>query len=221
MDGHRFPVPAFICYLDDLHFFRRRLIPLNQYLQQVGYCWNSKSSVNRTLLERAILKEVKIANILKGIYRIRDLRRVLLEHKRLAFDTKIMACQFRVKKTRKIEYKTARLDPTVKVLAVIKGALVSCKGNNFRLRYAYSERTDNSTSVVDFVFSAEQPFPHETEENAFTNEPPTLREDNPCGSVGNSLEIRKCDDWRVGFHKAQCKIGTKYVPKFYEGRCEL
>lgn len=139
MDGRRFRVPVAICNMDDLHFLRRRLIPLDEYFKEINKCLDAKRFVDRRRLEGAILAEIKRAGLLKGVYSIRDLRRRLLEHKRLAFGRQVLASKKRVEKTGEIKNEICRLDPTVKVYAVIGGRLVSCKGNNFRLRYAYAE----------------------------------------------------------------------------------
>ena len=136
MNGRRFRVPAAICYADDLHYFRRRLIPLNQYLQDIFHCLKTQSGINRFLSERAILKEIKAAGTLEGVNRLRDLRRLLLKHKRLARSAKVVAGKRGIQKARKVKDPTRRLDPTMKVLAVVGGSLVPCKGNHFRRRYA-------------------------------------------------------------------------------------
>lgn len=200
MNGHRVRVPIALCQADDLHFLQRGLIPLDQYIQDILDCWNAKSRVDRLLLERTILKEVKVSGLLKGVHRIYSLRRMLLKHKRRAFGGKMLASKYRVKKARKIKHETARLDPTVKVLAIIGGAIVSCKGHNFRRRYAYRECTDDSAGIFDLVPLPEQPLAHDAEKDALANKLPTLCEDHSSNSVRDTLKVLNRDDRSGGFH---------------------
>lgn len=200
MEGRRFRVPLAICYADDRHFLRRGEIPLFKYLQDVLHCWGSQRGVNRYLAERAILSEVKVSGLLNGIRSLRDLRCRLLEHKRLARRAKTLSGKFGVQKTGKIKNPTCRLDPTVKVLAVVGGSLVPCKGNNFRRCNAYRESSNDRTSVVDPVFTAQQPFSHDAEENALADQLDTLRKNQPRRSVCDALEVWKRDDGRNCSH---------------------
>ena len=189
MSGRRFRVPAAICYADDLHYFRRRLIPLNQYLQDVFNCLKTQSGINRFLSERAILKEIKAAGTLEGVNRLRDLRRLLLKHKRLARSAKVVGGKRGIQKARKVKDPTRSLDPTMKVLAVVGGSLVPCKGNHFRRRYAYREGADYGASITEFVFLAKEPFSHEPEQNTFADKTETFSGNHSCGSVRDALKV--------------------------------
>ena len=164
MNGNRFRVPLAICYADDLHFLRRRQIPVFNYLQDVLHCWDTQRGVNRFLAERAILKEIKVAGLLQGVNGLRDLRGLLLKHKRLTQNTKVLTGKCRIQKARKIKYPTRSLNPTVKVLAVVGGSLVTCKGNHFRWRYAYPEGSNNYASVGHLVSSTKQVLSHDAEQ---------------------------------------------------------
>ena len=194
MDGNRFCVPLAICYADDLHFLRRRLIPIFEYLQEVLRCWNTQRGINRFLAERAILKEVKVARLLEGINRLSDLRCLLLKHERLTQSSKIVTTKRWIQKARKVKYPTRRLNPTVKVLAVIRGSLVSCKGNHFRGRYAYREGANHCASVGHLVSSTKQMLAHDAEQNAFADELAPLGHDDPSDSVRDALEVFKWED---------------------------
>ncbi len=195
MNGNRFRVPLAICHSDDLHLLRRRNIPLFDYFQDVLCCWNTQRGINRFLAERAILKEVKVAGLLKGINRLSHLRCWLLKHKRLGYNSKIFATQHWVQEARKVKYPARRLDPTVKVLAVIGGSLVPCKGNHFRRRYAYREGAHYAASVGHLVPSTEQMFTHDAEQYAFAYELAPLGNDYPRDSVRDALEVFKREDW--------------------------
>ena len=195
MYGNRFRVPLAICYADDMHFLRRRLIPIFDYLQDVLHCWKTQRDVNRFLAERTILKEIKCAGILEGISRLSDLRRLLLKHERLASSPKIVSGERRIQKARKVKDPTHRLDPTVKVLAVIGGALMPCKGNHFRRRYAYREGADYGASIAEVVFLPKQPFAHYSEQHTLADKTSTFSGDNSCDSIRNSLKILKREDW--------------------------
>ena len=197
MDGHRFRVPIALCNSDDLHFLRRRLIPLDQYFQEINECLSLKGCIDRRLLERAILAEVKRSGLLKGIYRFRDMRRRLLEHKRATLNSKALARKLRVQKARKVKNETCRLDPTVKVFAVVGGSLVPCKGNNFRVRYAYTEGANYSSGVTEFVSLPEQQFTHDAEENALPDEVAAFRKNQPSSRIRDALKIRE-RDYRSG-----------------------
>ena len=216
MNGHRFRVPLGICYANDLHFLRRRLIPLFEYLQDVLHCWNTQRGVNRFLAERVILKEVKGAGILEGVSRLCHLRRLLLKHKRLAKCPNVVACKHWVQKARKVKYPTRHLDPTVKILAVVSGSLVPCKGNHFRRRYAYREGADYCASAGHFVSTAKQTFAHDAEQHALPNEFAPLGNDDASYCIRDALEVFKWEDgpqrrhvmpnvkltgplWRAGF----------------------
>ena len=174
MNGHWIRVSIALCHADDLHFLRRGLIPLDQYIQDILDCWNAKSRVDRYLSERVILNAVKVAGFLKGVHRLHDLRRWLLEHEGRTCHAKMLARKRWVKKARKVKNRAVRLDPTMEVLAVIGGAIVPCKGHNFRLRYAYREGTDNSACILDLVPLSEQALTHDAEKDTLAYELPTL-----------------------------------------------
>lgn len=200
MNGHWIRVPIALCHADDLHFLRRGLIPLDQYIQDILDCWNAKSRVDSYLLQRAILKAVKVTGLLKGVDRLRDLRRWLLEHKGRTRQAKMLARKRGVKKARKVKNEAVRLDPTMEVLAVIGGAIVPCKGHDFRLRYAYRECTDDSACILDLVPLAEQPLTHDAEKDTLAYELPTLCEDHAGSSVRDALKVLKRDGRSGGLH---------------------
>ena len=200
MDKHWFRVPAAVCYVEDMHFLRRRQIPIFEYLQDVLHCWSSQRGANRYLAERAILRAIKVAGILKSVRRMIDLRCFLLEHKRLACRREIGIRERWVKKTGEIKYGACRLDPTVKVLAVIGGSLVACKGNHFRRRYAYREGSYDCTSIRQFVMLAKQPLPHDSEQNALTDEATLLGGDDPRNRIRDALEVLERQDGCGGDH---------------------
>lgn len=200
MNRHWIRVPIALCHSDDLHFLRRGLIPIYQYIQDILDCWHAKSRVNSFLSQRAILKAVKITGILKGIHRLQDLRRWLLKHERGTRYAKMIERKHRVKKARKIKDKTVRLDPAVEVLVVIGGAIVTCKGNNFRVRHAYRECSNNSACVIDLVPLAKQSFPHDAKKYAFANEQPALGEDHSGSGIRDTLKVLKRDDQIGRFH---------------------
>ena len=189
MNGRRFRVPIAICYADDLHYFRRRLIPLNQYLQDVLHCWNTQRGINRFLAERAILKEVKAAGLLECVGRLRDLRNVLLKHKRFARSAKVVTGKRRIQKARKVKNPTRRLDPTVKVLAVVNGSLMPCKGNHFRVRYAYREGANYNSSITELVFLTKQPLPHKSEQHTLADKTTAFSGDKSRSSIRDALEV--------------------------------
>lgn len=191
MNGNRFRVPLLVCYSNDKHFFRRRSVPTFQYVEDVLHCWESQRGINRFLAERLILKEVKVAGILEGVKRLTDLRCWLLEHERLARTAKMRARKCRIQKAGKVEYPSRRLDPTVKVLAIVGGALVTLKGNHFRRRYAYRETADNSTSVRHLVASAKYVFSHYSEQYAFPDEFASFSNNDSSDSVRDALEVFK------------------------------
>jgi len=191
MQSHWFRVPLPICHADDMHFLRRRCVPTFQYLQDVLSCWNAERGVKRYLAQRAILREVKVAGLLKGVYRLTCLSRALLKHKRLTGRAKVIRGKHWIEKAGKIKYKPARLDPTVKFLAVTRGALVACKGNYFRRRYAYRECADYSASVWKTILAAQQAFAHKPEQNTFADELSALRSDDSGGGICNALKVTK------------------------------
>ena len=189
MNGNRFRVPLAICYADDLHFLRRRLIPLFEYLQDVLHCWNTQRGVNRLLAERAILKEVKSAGLLEGISRLSHLRHLLLKHERLTKSSKIVTAKRWIQKARKVKYPTRRLDPTVKVLAVVNGSLMPCKGNHFRVRYAYREGANYNSSITELVFLTKQPLPHKSEQHTLADKTTAFSGDKSRSSIRDALEV--------------------------------
>ena len=200
MNGHWIRVPIALCHADDLHFFRRWLIPLDQYIQDILDCWNAKSSVNCYLSQRVILKAAKITGLFKGIHSLQDLCRWLLKHEDGTRHAKMLSRKYWVKKTRKVKDEAVRLDPTVEVLAVICGSIVPCKGHNFRRRYAYRECTNDGASTLDLVPLAEKLLTHDAEKDALANEPPTLCKDHSGSSIRNSLKILKLDGRSSGLH---------------------
>ena len=189
MNGRRFRVPIAICYADDLHYFRRGLIPLNQYLQDILHCWNTQRGINRFLAEREILKEVKAAGLLECVGRLRDLRNALLKHKRFARNAKVVTGKRRIQKARKVKNPTRRLDPAMKVLAVVGGSLVPCKGNHFRRRHAYRECADYGTGIIVSVLLTKQPFAHESEQHTLADETAAFSGNHSCGSVRDALKV--------------------------------
>lgn len=200
MNSHRFRVPVALCQADDGHFLRRRLIPLRQYSQDIFDCWNTQRGLNRFLSERAILKQVKLSGLLRSVKRLCDLRRLLLKHKRLACNAKVLPGKYRIEEARKVKDEACRLDPTVKVLAVVSGALVTCKGNHFRRRYAYREGADHGACIIHFVPFAKDALPHDAEENALAIQAATLCQDHPGRSVRDALEVIERQGWNSCRH---------------------
>ena len=211
MNERWFRVPLAICYADDEHLLRRGPIPTFKYLQDVLHCWNTQLGVNRYLAQRAILREVKIAGLLKGINRLADLRHCLLKHERLAGGREVIMSKGWIKKAREVEYKTARLDPTVKVLAVISGSLVTCKGNHFRRRYAYREGANDCASVGHLVRVSKQPLSHDPEQNTLPNEIATLCNDDACNRVRDALEVLEWEQYPMSRH-VMPNVGANRTP---------
>ena len=200
MNGRRFRVPCPILYEDDLHHLRRGLIPLAKYSQDVLKCWSSQGGVNRFLAQRAILIEVKRARLIEGINGLASLRQFLLKHKRLARCSKKLGGKYGIQKAGKVKDVTRRLDPAVKVLAVIGGALVSCKGNHFRRRYAYREDSYDCAGVGNFVLLAEQMFAHDAEQNTVPDQFALFSNDHSGDSVRDALEVLQWESGTGGDH---------------------